>query len=319
MNYQNNDSINEQAWQLIEKLASASLEEQKKARRWSLLFKLLTFVYITVVLIGLWPALSGFNGVEAGDDHLAVVTIKGMIADDQPASANAIVSGLREAFEAEHSKAVVLSINSPGGSPVQSAYVYKEIKRLRGLHPDKPIYAVIADLGASGAYYIAAATDDIYASPASLVGSIGVISAGFGFTELIGKIGVERRTFTSGDNKAFLDPFSPLKKEEQDFWNKVLTITHQQFIAAVKEGRGDRLKDNDALFSGLIWSGEQALDLGLIDGYASAGELARKILNNDNIVDYTTRQDPVTRLLRKISSQVSATLVELSLSQRLAY
>lgn len=307
-------------WALIEKIATASLIEQKKARRWSTGFKILTFIYLAFVLFAFWPSNSGllnFDG--SGDDHVALVSVKGVIADDQAASANAITTGLRNAFENEHSQAVILAINSPGGSPVQSGYVYNEINRLRKLHPEKPIYAVISDIGASGAYYIAAATDKIYANQASLVGSIGVISASFGFTEAMEKVGVERRNFTSGENKAFLDPFSPLKEDEQAFWSNVLNITHQQFIRAVKAGRGDRLKNNEKLFSGLIWSGEQAMEMGLIDGFASTGELTREIIGDDKIVDYTTKLDPVSQLIRKFSTQFTNIIFERSLAEKLSY
>ncbi len=241
-------------WQLVAELAHTSFKEQRRARRWGTVFKLLTFVYLFFVLILFVVRMSGDE--QAAGPHTAVVPIKGKITADSEANANQIVSGLRAAFESEQAKAVILAINSPGGSPVQAGYVYDEIKRLRGLHPDKKVYAVISDLGASGAYYIAAAADEIYADKASLVGSIGVTASSFGFVDTMEKLGVERRHFTSGEHKAFLDPFSPVKEDEQLFWQEVLRSTHQQFIKAVKDGRGDRLKgDPSELYSCLILNG----------------------------------------------------------------
>ncbi|HEY9034157.1 MAG TPA: S49 family peptidase, partial [Pseudomonadales bacterium] len=206
-------------WQLLEKITLASVSEQRKARRWSIFFKSLGFLYLFVVLGLLVPdpdslAVDGHHN----DKHTAVVDLKGVVMDEEAASAHTVVAGLREAFENKHSQAVMLVINSPGGSPVHAGYVYDEILRLRSKYPDKKVYAVIEDLGASAAYYIAAAADEIYADRASLVGSIGVISASFGFVEAMGKLGVERRVMTAGDNKAFLDPFQPLKAEERAFW-----------------------------------------------------------------------------------------------------
>lgn len=230
-----------------------------------------------------------------------------MIADQEAASADNIVKSLREAFKDDKTKAVVMRINSPGGSPVQAGYVYDEIRRLRAEYPAIKLYAVIADLGASGAYYIASAADEIYADKASLVGSIGVTAAGYGFVGTMEKLGVERRAYTSGEHKAFLDPFSPEKPEETRFWQGVLDTTHQQFIAMVKQGRGERLKDKEhpELFSGLIWSGEQAKALGLVDGLGSASYVAREIVGEKELVDFTVQESPFDRFSKRVGASVA--------------
>lgn len=276
-------------WRLIERLIMGLQGEQRKARRWGIFFKSLTFGYL-FILLGIFLMGDGLapDALEEGP-HTAVVQVKGPIADGEEANADSIIYALRKAFEAENSKAVVIRINSPGGSPVQAGYVYDEIKRLRALHSDKKAYAVIMDIGASGAYYIAAAADEIYADKASLVGSIGVVSSGFGFVDLMEKLGVERRALTAGDNKALLDPFSPLKDEDRQFWQSVLDTTHKQFIDQVKQGRGERLKDIPELYSGLVWTGEQAVELGLIDGLASSSYVAREIVGAEDLVDYSPK------------------------------
>lgn len=296
------------AWQLLEKTLLASVQEQKRSRRWGIFFKSLTFLYLIGALILLSPLskLDGAAGV--GKPHTALIEVRGVIADRQEASADNLVTSLRRAFKDEQTQAVVLRINSPGGSPVQSGYVYDEIKRLRVLHPDVPVYAVIADIGASGAYYIAAAADQIYADKASLVGSIGVTAAGFGFVETLDKLGVERRTYTSGEHKAFLDPFQPERADEREFWQSVLNTTHEQFIDQVKKGRGDRLKDHPDLFSGLVWSGEQAVELGLIDGLSSASAVARDLVGTEELVDYTHRESPFQRFSRQLGTSIGNTL-----------
>ncbi len=284
------NSEQEDKW--VEEIIKETFSEQKKARRWGILFKSLTFIYLFVVLI-LFIGSPFNNGSDKENAaHTAMVTVNGIIAADQDANANFIVTGLREAFESEFSQAVMLVINSPGGSPVQAGYVYDEIKRLRALYPHKKLYAVIAELGASGGYYMAAAADQIYADKASLVGSIGVTASSFGFVDLMKKMGVERRHFTSGEHKAFLDPFSPTKNSEREFWQEVLDVTHQQFIKVVREGRGERIDKGEnlaKLYSGLIWNGEQALELGLIDGLGSPGFVAREIVKAENIVDYSVK------------------------------
>ncbi|KPY53057.1 Peptidase S49, SppA [Pseudomonas syringae pv. solidagae] len=244
------------SWKLLEKTLLASVQEQRRARRWGIFFKLLTFAFLFVAVIV--PMLDFEGSTSRRSSHTALIDVQGVIADKEAASAENIVTALQKAFEDEKTKGVILRINSPGGSPVQSGYVYDEIRRLRAAKPDIKVYAVITDLGASGAYYIASAADQIYADKASLVGSIGVTAAGFGFVGAMDKLGVDRRTYTSGEHKAFLDPFQPQKADETQFWQGVLDTTHRQFIASVKQGRGDRLKDKDhpELFSGLIWTGE---------------------------------------------------------------
>ncbi len=295
-------------WKLIEKLLLASGKEQRRARRWGIAFKLLTFVYLFALLFLLSPALKMDSAVGVVASHTALVDVRGVIAEGELASADHLVTGLRAAFDNKHTKGVILRINSPGGSPVQAGYVYDEIKRLRALHPQKRLYAVISDLGASGGYYIAAAADEIYADKASLVGSIGVISSSFGFSDAMKRLGVERRVFTAGESKAFLDPFSPMKEADTEFWQSVLSVTHQQFIDQVKRGRGDRLKEDDKLFSGLIWSGEQALQLGLIDGLGSTGYVARDIIGEEVIVDYTPKLSPFEQFTDRFGASVGRTM-----------
>jgi protease-4 len=279
-------------WQLVAAIAQDSLKEQKRARRWGIFFKLFFCVYIVIVLVGV-AQQSQVANYSSAEEHVGIVYLDGVIAADQTANANDLVGALRAAFENSSSKAIILAINSPGGSPVQSGYVYDEIKRLREIHADKKLYAVISDLGASGGYYIAAAADEIYADKSSLVGSIGVTASSFGFVGLMEKLGVERRSYTSGEHKGFLDPFVPQRKDETIFWESVLNSTHEQFIRAVEEGRGDRLiKADKDIYSGLIWNGEQALEKGLIDGLGSAGYVAREVINIEQVVDYTLRPTP---------------------------
>ncbi|MCP4323291.1 MAG: S49 family peptidase, partial [Alteromonadales bacterium] len=303
--------------QWVKGIIKETFAEQKKTRRWGILFKSLTFIYLFVALI-LIVNSSPTGDSNAEQAHTAMVTVTGIIAADQEANANSIVTGLRAAFENEHSKAVMLVINSPGGSPVQAGYVYDEIKRLRGLYPEKKLYAVIAELGASGGYYMAAGADEIYADKASLVGSIGVTASSFGFVDLMEKVGVKRRHFTSGEHKAFLDPFSPAKDEEAEFWQQVLDVTHQQFIKVVQEGRGDRIKDaeqNEKLYSGLIWNGEQALTLGLIDGLGSPGFVARDVIKAEEIVDYSIKPSAFSKVIEKLGVSIGTGLANKFVTQ----
>ncbi len=303
-----NELNDDKSWKLLEKTLLASVQEQRRARRWGIFFKALTFIYLFGALALFSPALNfSKSGGSRSAAHTAVIEIRGMIADQEAASADNIVGSLRSAFEDANTKGIVLRINSPGGSPVQSGYVYDEIRRLRGEHPDIKVYAVIADLGASGAYYIASAADAIYADKSSLVGSIGVTAATFGFVGTMEKLGVDRRVYTSGEHKAFLDPFQPQKPQETEFWQGVLTTTHKQFIAAVKQGRGDRLKDAEhpELFSGLIWSGEQALQLGLIDGLGNTSSVARDVIGEKELVDYTVQETPFDRFAKKLGASVA--------------
>ena len=261
--------------------------------RWSVFFKLLTFAYLSFFFVML--AFQGIFNIIPTEDHVAVIKVSGAIMEDQKANAGSINKSLRDAFEEKSAQAVILAINSPGGSPVQSSYIYDEVMRLKALHPDKPVYAVISDIGASGAYFIASAADEIYANPSSLVGSIGVTAASFGYTGTMEKLGVERRQFTAGKHKAFLDPFSPMKKDEAVFWEGVLSNVHENFVSAVQAGRGDRLAESENLFSGLIWDGNQALELGLIDGFGSARTIAREKHDQETLLDYS-HKDPFANL-----------------------
>ncbi len=300
-------SGDDKSWKLLEKTLLAGIQEQRRSRRWGILFKVLTFVYLFGALLIFSPALRMDSAAARSVSHTAVIEVRGMIADQELASADNIVGSLRKAFEDSKTKAIILRINSPGGSPVQSGYVYDEIRRLRAEHPQVKVYAVITDLGASGAYYIASAADEIYANKSSLVGSIGVTAAGFGFVEAMQRLGVERRVYTSGEHKAFLDPFQPQKQDESRFWQGVLETTHRQFIDSVKQGRGERLKDAEhpELFSGLVWSGEQALELGLIDGLGSTSYVAREVVGEPNLVDYSVQETPFDRFAKRLGASVA--------------
>jgi protease-4 len=302
-----NAKADAKSWKLLEKTLLAGVQEQRRSRRWGIFFKSLTFLYLIAALFIFSPLMDFEKGASRTSSHTALIDIQGMIADKEAASADNIVTALRAAFDDEKTKGVILRINSPGGSPVQSGYIYDEIRRLRALKPDIKVYAVISDLGASGAYYIASAADQIYADKASLVGSIGVTAAGFGFVGTMEKLGVDRRTYTSGEHKAFLDPFQPPKPEETAFWQSVLDTTHKQFIASVKAGRGDRLKDKEhpELFSGLVWTGEQAVALGLVDGLGSSSSVARDVIGEKDIVDYTVQESPFDRFSKKLGASMA--------------
>ncbi|MEW6646928.1 MAG: S49 family peptidase [Pseudomonadota bacterium] len=288
---------------VLNRLAFASLNEQRRARRWSIFFKGLMFLYLFALLALMLPGQQG-GSVKLGR-HTALVEVKGVIADGTEASADNIVSGLRKAFEDKNTAGVILRINSPGGSPVQSGYVYDEIKRLRAKYPEIPLHAVVSDMCASGGYYIAAAADSIYANRASVVGSIGVLMNGFGFVDAMDRLGVERRLLTAGEHKGFLDPFSPSRPEDVAHIKTILGDIHTQFITAVKEGRGARLKDDPALFSGLVWTGEQGMELGLVDGLASASQVARDVIGAENIVDFTPRPHYFEKLAASLGTAMA--------------
>jgi len=284
---------------VMENVLLESVREQRRARRWGIFFKSLVFVYLFALLfvfVGDWEESPG---LPVGR-HTALVEVDGLIAAGQDASADNIVAGLRAAFEDKKTAGVIVRINSPGGSPVQAGYVYDEIRRLRQKHPETPLYAVVTDVCASGGYYIAAAADNIYANKASIVGSIGVRMDSFGFVEALEKLGVERRLLTAGDSKGLLDPFLPLDKQEVGHVQSMLNNIHQQFIETVKEGRGDRLKNDPQLFSGLMWTGEQALELGLVDELLSASQVARDVIGVDTVRDYTPRQDLLSRFADRL-------------------
>ncbi|VAW55473.1 Periplasmic serine proteases (ClpP class), partial [hydrothermal vent metagenome] len=285
-------------------IATEGLREQKRTRRWGIFFKLLTFAYLLTLLIMITPQFQ--DSSSKGKKHTALVDLKGVIAAGAEASADNVVSGLREAFKDPDTVGVILRIDSPGGSPVQSGYIYDEILRLREKHPNKPLYAVIGDICASGGYYVAAATEKIYADQASIVGSIGVRMDNFGFVDAMKKIGIERRTLTSGKNKALLDPFAPEDEVVKTHMKGLLKSVHNQFINAVKQGRGKRLKEVDGMFEGLIWTGDQSVEIGLIDELGNASYVAREIIGEENIVSFTVQPDYLERFSKKIGAQISA-------------
>ncbi len=299
---------------LINKLALEHLREQRRGRRWGILFKSLIFVY----LIGLLIAASSQDIIDRfspNEEHTAVIDVKGVIAPEADASADLVITALREAFEADKVKGIILRINSPGGSPVQAGYINDEIKRLKAKYKEDedkemPVYAVATDICASGGYYIAVAADSIYADKASLVGSIGVRIGSFGLDEAIKELGIERRLLTAGANKGILDPFSPLPADQRAFIQTVLNNLHDQFISEVKEGRGERLKGGDEIFSGLFWSGQEAVELGLIDGLGSSSSVARDVIGAETLVDYTKKRDFFESFSKRIGASFAAGVME---------
>ncbi len=297
---------NNTSWEreVVTQLAESSLKEQRRSRRWGIFFKLLTFAYIGAAIFIF--SSTEMSSVSSSEKHTALVDLNGVIADEEEASADSIVTALRNAFDDKNSVGVILRINSPGGSPVQSGYIYDEIRRLRKEHPDTPLYAVVTDICASGGYYIASAADKIYADKASIVGSIGVRMDNFGFVDAMKKLGVERRTLTAGENKALLDPFLPENEKTRAHMQNMLTEIHQQFINSVKQGRGDRLDTSvEGLFSGLIWTGESAVKIGLVDELASASYVAREVIGEETIVDYTLQEDILERFANQLGSTVA--------------
>lgn len=288
---------------ILEKLAFESLREQRRARRWGIFFKLFIATYLLAVLV-----LVVVERTPAGvGRHTALVDIQGVIAADGDVTADIVAASLRAAFDSEDAAGVILRINSPGGSPVQAGYINDEIQRLRGQHPDTPVYAVVSDVCASGGYYIAVAADKIFANKASMVGSIGVLLNGFGFVGTMEKLGVERRLITAGAHKSMLDPFSPedpvATQHAQDLIDKV----HQQFIEIVRQGRGDRLVEREEIFSGLFWTGEEAVELGLVDELGSTGYVARDVIGAEEIVDYTVHESWIERF----AGEIGATIVDM--------
>ncbi|AOF86289.1 serine dehydrogenase ase family protein [Hydrogenophaga sp. RAC07] len=297
------DRHNGVAWEraTLEKLVFATIREQQAARRWKMFTR---FMWLALLGAIVWFVYSSAEvGTSTSTPHTAVVEIKGEIASDSEASAENIVAALRSAFDDEGAQAVVLLINSPGGSPVQAGIINDEITRLKGLH-DKKVYAVVEETCASAAYYIAAAADNIYVDKASLVGSIGVLMDGFGFTGLMEKLGIERRLMTAGDNKGLLDPFSPQDESQRQFMQNLLAEIHTQFIEVVKKGRGDRLKETPETFSGLVWNGQQAVALGLADGLGNLDYVAREVVKAEELVDYTRRENVGLRLAKRFGASV---------------
>jgi len=307
----------EHLWErrVITKLAQASLKEQKRARRWSIFFKFLIFAYITFILFMFTEP--DINTAKMAKKHTALVELQGTIADGETASADNIVSALRSAFEDEKTEGVILRINSPGGTPVQAGYIYDEILRLREKYPDTHLYAVVSDMAASGGYYVASAADEIYASNSSIVGSIGVRMDGFGVVDAMEKLGIESRTLTAGKNKALLDPFTPADEDAMKHLQSMIDDIHQQFIDAVKKGRGDRLKEFDDLFTGLIWTGREAVEFGLVDNIGSASYVAREVIGAEDIVEYTVEEDVLERLVDRLGASTAKILNKEVLSPRL--
>lgn len=290
---------------VLEKLAMSAIQEQRRARHWSIFFKVLTFGYLFIVLFLFMGWFGGkADGALSGGKHTALIDLHGVISADSAANADNLISSLQDAFGDKNTQGVILRINSPGGSPVQSGYVNDEIRRQRTLHPNIPLYVVVEDMCASGGYYIAAAADKIYVNKASIVGSIGVLMDGFGFTGTMEKLGVERRLMTAGENKGFMDPFSPRNPKHEEFTKKMLEEIHQQFIDVVKQGRGKRLKETPETFSGLFWTGEQSIKLGLADEIGTVDSVARDVIKAENIVDFTTHEGIADRLAKKFGAGV---------------
>src|SRR5499426_4094853 len=267
---------------VLEKLALEGIKEQRRARRWGIFFKLLGFAYLTFLLAVLfdWHRADALGGTK----HSSLVDVTGVIDAKGSASADNVTSALQSAFKDKNTQGVILRINSPGGSPVQSQLIYDEMRRLRKKYPDIPLYAVVEDICASGGYFVAVGADRIYVGKASIVGSIGVIMNGFGFTGLMDKLGVERRLITAGENKGMLDPFSPLDEKDKQHVQAMMKDIHEQFIGVVREGRGKRLKEAPEVFSGLIWTGQKSIDLGLADGIGSLEYVAREVVKAEEIV-----------------------------------
>lgn len=306
------DRIRGEAWErdLLERLAFATLNEQRARRRWSIFFR---FATLGIVAIGLWLAF-GMTG-EEGDvvgPHTALIEIDGTIESGTPGAADAVIPALNRAYADDNAVGVVLHINSPGGSPVQAGMINDEIVRLRKEYPRKPLYVVVDEICASGGYYIAAAADKIFVNKASIVGSIGVLMEGFGFTGLMDKVGIERRLMTAGENKGFMDPFSPQTPKQKNYAQEMLNEVHQQFIEVVRQGRGKRLKETQETFSGLFWSGTKAVEIGLADGFGTVDSVARDELKAEDIVDYTQHEGLSERLLKKFGGAVgTAAMVSL--------
>ncbi|MBI4124154.1 MAG: S49 family peptidase [Betaproteobacteria bacterium] len=298
--------------ELVAKLATAALKEQRRARLWGIFFKLLTFAYITLLLLFAidWKGRAELAG---GRKHTAMVEVSGLIAPGADASAEKINAALLAAFKDRNTQGVVVRINSPGGSPVQAQTIYDEMRRLRKAYPNIPLYAVVEDVCASGGYFVAAGAERIYVGKASIVGSIGVLMNGFGFTGLMDKLGVERRLITAGENKGMLDPFSPMQEQDRRYAKAMVDDIHQQFIGVVREGRGKRLKETPDMFSGLIWTGQKSIDLGLADGIGSLEYVAREVVKAELIVDFTQKENLAEKFARRFGAGAAAALAELAL------
>lgn len=296
----------EENWErgIVERLATEGLREMRRARRWGIFFKLFTLLLLLATLIVVVGAISETTR-GCADKCTALVEMRGEIDADGPVNADNVMAGLQAAFKSKGTQGVILRINSPGGSPVQAGLINDEIRRLRALYPSTPLYAVVDEVCASGAYYVAVAADKIYVNKASLIGSIGVIIDGFGFVGAMDKLGIERRALTAGENKAFLDPFQPLPQQQREYAQSMLEEIHQQFIAAVKSGRGARLKESPELFSGLVWTGARGIDLGLADALGSVDSVARDVIKAEDVVDFTVKENLTERLSRKFGAALA--------------
>lgn len=281
---------------VLEKVALSAVVEQRRARRWGIFFKALGFVYLTFLVVLLAGLVKG--DVNKMGKHTALIDLQGVIASDK-ANADMMITGLKDAFENKNTQGVIMRINSPGGSPVQAGQINDEIYRLRAKYPNIPFYVVVDDICASGGYYIAVAAEKIFVDKASLVGSIGVLMDGFGFTQTMDKLGVERRLITSGTNKGFLDPFSPTDPQQVEYAKRMLEEIHAQFIQVVRQGRGKRLKETPETFSGLVWSGQKSIELGLADGFGSVESVARDVIKAEEVVDFTPQESLADRLVGK--------------------
>lgn len=304
MENQENNTEKAAGWEreVLEKIALAAVTEQTRARRWSVFFKCLMFGYLAIVMsISLYPSMKKEISGD-GKDHTAIVDIIGVIAEGKDVNAENVIKSLRAAVKDKNTKGIILHSNSPGGSPVQSAYIYDEIRAIKKANPNLPIVAVVSDICASGCYYIASAADKIFVSPASLVGSIGVIMDGFGFVDTMKLLGVEHRLITSGAHKAMLSPFAPSKADETAYMQNLLNQVHQQFIAAVKQGRGDRLKETPDTFSGLVWTGEEGIKLGVADAVGSDNSVAKDLIGADRLVNFTESEQLIDKIMDKMGA-----------------
>ena len=299
--------------ELIANLATAALKEQRRARRWGIFFKVLTFAYLTFILVLAVDWKSRGETGAGGKKHTAMVEVSGLIAPGSDASAERVISALQAAFKDKNTQGVVVRCNSPGGSPVQAQMIYDEMRRLRKQYAEIPLYTVIEDVCASGGYFIAVGADRIFVAKASIVGSIGVLMNGFGFTGLMDKLGVERRLITAGENKGMLDPFSPVDEKDVAHAKQLIADVHQQFIAVVREGRGKRLKETPDTFSGLIWTGQKSVELGIADGFGSLESVARDVVKAEDIVDFSARESVVERFARRFGASAASALVESAL------
>lgn len=293
---------------LLEKIAFASIKEQRARRRWGVFFKLAVLVYLIAGLVLLVDWEGGSEKLADGK-HTALVNVRGVINSTGDATAEKINGALQSAFEDKSTAGVILRINSPGGSPVQSGIVYDEIRRLRAKYPEINLYVVVEDLCASGGYYIASAADKIFVDKASIVGSIGVLMDGFGFTGAMERLGVERRLLTAGDNKGFLDPFSPQDEKQKEHAQVLLGEIHRQFIDVVRQGRGKRLKETPEMFSGLMWTGSQSIAMGLADGYGTVNSVARDVIKVEKILDYSIKENIAERFAKRLGAEVSQSIV----------